>query len=259
MAATTDVLTRDKLYIGGQWVDPAGTGTIEVVNPTTEQPIGTHPGGHGGGRRPGRQGGARGVRRVVADLAVRARRLLRGDRRRAGRARRRAGRADHHRDGDADRAVADDPGRPAVAHVRLDAAAGRGDRLGGGGRQLADRARGGRGGRRDHALELPAAPDRQQGRAGDRGRLHRRPEAQRGRAAERLRAGGGRASRSGCRPGSSTWSPARARWWARRSSPTPTRTWSASPAPRARASASRSSPRRASSRSRSSWAASRRT
>ena len=45
MATTTDVLTRDKLYIGGEWVDPAGTGTIEVVNPTTEQVIGSVPEG----------------------------------------------------------------------------------------------------------------------------------------------------------------------------------------------------------------------
>ena len=39
---------RDKLYIGGQWVDPTGDGTIEVVNASTEEvmariPAGTRP------------------------------------------------------------------------------------------------------------------------------------------------------------------------------------------------------------------------
>ncbi len=33
----------DRLYIGGEWVAPAGTGTIEVVNPTTEEPAGRVP------------------------------------------------------------------------------------------------------------------------------------------------------------------------------------------------------------------------
>ena len=45
MSTTTRTLTRDKLYIGGEWVDPAGTGAIEVVNPTTEQVIGSVPEG----------------------------------------------------------------------------------------------------------------------------------------------------------------------------------------------------------------------
>jgi aldehyde dehydrogenase (NAD+)/betaine-aldehyde dehydrogenase len=45
MATTTDVLTRDKLYVGGEWVEPAGTGTIDVVNPTTEEVIGRIPEG----------------------------------------------------------------------------------------------------------------------------------------------------------------------------------------------------------------------
>ena len=45
MAIATDTLTRDKLFIGGEWVEPAGTGTIEVVNPTTEEVIGRIPEG----------------------------------------------------------------------------------------------------------------------------------------------------------------------------------------------------------------------
>ncbi|MGE5747683.1 MAG: aldehyde dehydrogenase family protein, partial [Solirubrobacterales bacterium] len=38
-------MVRDRLYIGGQWVEPAGSGTIDVVDPTTEQVIGRIPEG----------------------------------------------------------------------------------------------------------------------------------------------------------------------------------------------------------------------
>ena len=33
----------DRLFIGGEWVAPAGTGTIEVINPTTEEVVGRVP------------------------------------------------------------------------------------------------------------------------------------------------------------------------------------------------------------------------
>ena len=36
---------RDKLYIGGAWVPSTGKGTIEVVNSTTEEVMGTIPEG----------------------------------------------------------------------------------------------------------------------------------------------------------------------------------------------------------------------
>src|SRR5215217_9192927 len=45
MAIASDALVRDKLYIGGEWVEPAGDGAIEVVNPTTEEVIGRIPEG----------------------------------------------------------------------------------------------------------------------------------------------------------------------------------------------------------------------
>jgi aldehyde dehydrogenase (NAD+)/betaine-aldehyde dehydrogenase len=45
MAIASDALVRDKLYIGGEWVDPVGDGSIEVVNPTTEEVIGRIPEG----------------------------------------------------------------------------------------------------------------------------------------------------------------------------------------------------------------------
>lgn len=35
----------EQLYIGGEWVNPAGTNRIEVINPATEQPIGSTPEG----------------------------------------------------------------------------------------------------------------------------------------------------------------------------------------------------------------------
>lgn len=33
----------DQIYIGGRWVDPAGTGRITVISPVTEEPIGSVP------------------------------------------------------------------------------------------------------------------------------------------------------------------------------------------------------------------------
>jgi acyl-CoA reductase-like NAD-dependent aldehyde dehydrogenase len=45
MATTAELQTRDKLYIGGEWVDPAGEGTIEVVNSSTEEVMGSIPEG----------------------------------------------------------------------------------------------------------------------------------------------------------------------------------------------------------------------
>ena len=45
MAIASDALVRDKLFIGGEWVEPTGDGSIEVVNPTTEEVIGRVPEG----------------------------------------------------------------------------------------------------------------------------------------------------------------------------------------------------------------------
>ena len=41
----TEAIERDKLYIGGEWADPAGSGSIEVIDSTTEQVIGRVPEG----------------------------------------------------------------------------------------------------------------------------------------------------------------------------------------------------------------------
>ncbi|HEU0023919.1 MAG TPA: aldehyde dehydrogenase family protein [Thermoleophilaceae bacterium] len=45
MAVAAEVLVRDRLYIGGEWVEPAGDGAIEVVNPSTEEVVGRVPEG----------------------------------------------------------------------------------------------------------------------------------------------------------------------------------------------------------------------
>ena len=45
MTTAAAVLIHDKLYIGGEWVEPAGQATIEVVNPATEEVIGRIPEG----------------------------------------------------------------------------------------------------------------------------------------------------------------------------------------------------------------------
>jgi aldehyde dehydrogenase (NAD+) len=37
------MLTRDQIFIDGDWVRPSGTGTIEVENPTTQEPLGAVP------------------------------------------------------------------------------------------------------------------------------------------------------------------------------------------------------------------------
>jgi len=44
----SEEIVRDRLYIGGEWVEPAASGTIEVVDSTTEQVIGRIPEGTGG-------------------------------------------------------------------------------------------------------------------------------------------------------------------------------------------------------------------
>src|SRR6059058_5302383 len=45
MAVAADLIVRDKLYVGGAWVDPTSDETIEVVNPATEEVVGRIPAG----------------------------------------------------------------------------------------------------------------------------------------------------------------------------------------------------------------------
>jgi aldehyde dehydrogenase (NAD+) len=43
MATAAELQVRDKVFIGGEWVEPAGTEPIEVVNAATEEVMGTVP------------------------------------------------------------------------------------------------------------------------------------------------------------------------------------------------------------------------
>src|SRR3954464_13180124 len=45
MAVAADQIVRDKLYSGGEWVEPASDATIDVINPATEEVIGRIPEG----------------------------------------------------------------------------------------------------------------------------------------------------------------------------------------------------------------------
>jgi acyl-CoA reductase-like NAD-dependent aldehyde dehydrogenase len=45
MAVATEIQNKDKLYIGGEWVDPAGSETIDVINSSTEEVMGRIPQG----------------------------------------------------------------------------------------------------------------------------------------------------------------------------------------------------------------------
>src|SRR5829696_9211836 len=43
MATAAELQIKDRVFIGGEWVEPGGTEPIEVVNATTEEVIGTIP------------------------------------------------------------------------------------------------------------------------------------------------------------------------------------------------------------------------
>jgi len=43
MATAAEAQVRERIFIGGEWVQPEGAETIEVINSTTEEPMGTIP------------------------------------------------------------------------------------------------------------------------------------------------------------------------------------------------------------------------
>jgi aldehyde dehydrogenase (NAD+) len=45
MAVASEALVRDRLFVGGEWVEPSGEDTIEVINPSTEEVAGRVPEG----------------------------------------------------------------------------------------------------------------------------------------------------------------------------------------------------------------------
>ncbi len=88
MAIASDALVRDKLYIGGEWVEPAGEGSIDVVNPTTEEVVGRIPAGTAEDADRAVRAARAAFDCVVADAQPEERAaLLRGDRSEALRAR----------------------------------------------------------------------------------------------------------------------------------------------------------------------------
>ena len=259
MATAAELQARDKVFIGGEWVEPQATETLEVINSSTEEVIGTIPA----------------CTPADADRAVLAAREAFESWSQTPREER-AGYLAAIAAGLGERSeeiaatISQELGMPlklsqliqaGPAHrpVRGDAGADGGSRLGGGDRQLAGPARAGRRARRDHPLELPAQPDRRQGRPRPRRRLHRGAQAERGRRRSTPSSSPRSSRRPACPPASSTWSPAPGPRSARRSPAIPASTWSPSPARPGRAGASPSSPRRRSSRWRWSSAASRRT
>jgi len=44
MATAAELQTKEKIFIGGEWVEPSGADPIEVVNPASEEVLGTIPG-----------------------------------------------------------------------------------------------------------------------------------------------------------------------------------------------------------------------
>ncbi len=44
MATAAEVQARDKIFIGGEWVEPTGGERLEVINSTTDEVMGTIPG-----------------------------------------------------------------------------------------------------------------------------------------------------------------------------------------------------------------------
>ena len=205
MAIAAEPIVRDRLYIGGEWVEPSGDGTIDVINPSSEEIVGRIPEG------------------TVedADRAVRAARAAFEDwsRRtpfeRAGFSA--AIGAKLNERGDELAALFSTElgmpltlsrmvqvGLPSVTFSSQPELAEQVQWEEEVGNSLVVREPAGRGGR-DHALELSAQPDRQQGGAGPHRGLHGGAQAQRGRAPQRLRARGdlrgGRAARRGVQPG----------------------------------------------------------
>ena len=86
MAVVTEIQVKDKLYIDGEWVDPAGTETIDVLNASTEEVMGRIPQGTPEDVDRAVAAARARFRDVVADPAGRARGVSACDRRRAGRA-----------------------------------------------------------------------------------------------------------------------------------------------------------------------------
>ena len=166
-------IVRDRLYIGGEWVEPTGDGVIEVIDSTTEQVMGTVP-----------EGTPADVDRAVAaartafelwsQVPVHERAAAC-----AGIGMQLAARGE-----EIAALVSREVGMPIELSAQIQAGLPTMDfmsmpdvaeqiELGGAGRQLADRPRAGGRRRLHHAVELPAAPAQREGGAGARWRAAR--------------------------------------------------------------------------------------
>ena len=183
------MLVRDTIYINGAWVPSTGTGTLDVIDSTTEEVFATIPEGtpedvdkaveaaaaaFPGWAATSTEERAKLLTRIGEALAARTDEIAAGD---------------LPRGGHADDAVGHRPGRPARGRLRRRRQRRRGLPVGRGDRQLArgPRARRCRG--RHHAVELPPVPDRAQGGTCAGCGLHRRAQAERGGADQRLHPG----------------------------------------------------------------------
>ena len=118
MATAAEVQVRDKIFIGGEWVEPTRLRDDRGDQLDHRGDDGDDSGLHRRGRRPRRARRPRRLRLLVADLARGARRLPERDLRRPRRAQRRDRRDDLPGAGHAADAEQDHPGRPADRPVR---------------------------------------------------------------------------------------------------------------------------------------------
>ena len=246
----TVALKQYEHYIGGEWVDAADGATFESVQPGHRRAL--VPGGprQRRGHGPRRRGGARrrSTRRRWRGPHADAARPPAAPARRPDRRERRAARGrgvDRQRQADPRDARCSWPCCPSTTTTSR----GLADKIHGdvipalrtGDPQL-HAARADRRGRRDHALELAAAADLDEARAGPRGGLHDRDQAVRAHVGVAARDDAADRAGRASRRASSTSSPA--------SAPTPAQRWSTtrtsprSPSP-ARARRPRASPRTA--------------
>ena len=176
----------ENIYVNGKWVPSNGEGSLEVTNSATEEVIATVPAGT-----------AADVETAVAAAraAFPAWSALPKEERAAYLMKIHAGL--EARTDEIAQTIAQEvgmplgaqqghPGRSAEGQLRHRRATAGHVRVRERSRQLAGRARADRRRRLHHAVELPAAPDRAEGRSGARRRQHRRAEAERGGADQRV-------------------------------------------------------------------------
>ena len=176
----------DRIFIGGEWVLPAGQARSAVIDPSTEEPVAEIALGSAQDVADGRGRGAARIRDLVREFPAEPGRASRPRPRPDPGARRSRSPRRSRRRWAAPSAVARGAQVPIAAeHIRVARDLAAQLSLPHASRRHGHHARGHRRVRPDHALELAALPDHREGRPGAGGGMHRRPEAQRAVAAER--------------------------------------------------------------------------